>query len=135
MKFCRRAEGTSSARLVFKKAREDYRISYHVYIAAALMEYYCTKDTKIAGNVFELGFKKFKSAPRYVSEYLYFLSHLNEDNNTRVLFERSLTSDALKPDQAMQIWNKFLEFETNVGDLVGIKKVESKTLFFLHIPS
>jgi cleavage stimulation factor subunit 3 len=126
MKFCRRAEGTKSARLVFKKAREDYRISYHVYIAAALMEYYCTKDTKIAGNVFELGFKKFKSDPRYVSEYLHFLSHLNEDNNTRVLFERSLTSDALKPDQAMQIWNKFLEFETNVGDLFGIKKVEKR---------
>ena len=88
--------------------------------------YYCTKDTKIASNVFELGFKKFKSDPRYVSEYLHFLSHLNEDNNTRVLFERSLTSDALKPDQAIQIWNKLLEFETNVGDLVGIKKIEKR---------
>ena len=32
-------------RLVFKKAREDPRSNYHVYVAAALMEYYCSKVT------------------------------------------------------------------------------------------
>lgn len=126
MKFCRRTEGTTSARLVFKKAREDPRTSYQVYIAAALMEYYCTKDNKIAGNVFELGFKKFKSNPNYVLEYTKFLSHLNEDNNMRVLFERTLSSDSFKPEQTVEIWNKFLEFETNVGDLTGILKVEKR---------
>ena len=110
MKFCRRAEGTASARKIFKKAREDSRVTHHVYIAAALMEYYCTKDKKIAGNVFELGFKTHKGNPQYVLEYLQFLSHLNEDNNMRVLFERALTSDALSPDQTVEIWNKFLEF-------------------------
>ena len=58
MKFCRRAEGTASSRKIFKKAREDPRTQHQAFVAAALMEYYCTKDTKIAGNVFELGFKK-----------------------------------------------------------------------------
>ena len=43
MKFSRRAEGIKAARAVFKKAREDDRIRYHVFVAAALMEYYCTK--------------------------------------------------------------------------------------------
>lgn len=43
MKFARRAEGIKTARNVFKKAREDTRIKYHVFVAAALMEYYCTK--------------------------------------------------------------------------------------------
>ena len=43
MKFARRAEGIKAARSVFKKAREDSRIRYHVFVAAALMEYYCTK--------------------------------------------------------------------------------------------
>ena len=43
MKFARRAEGIKSARLVFKCAREDKRSKYHVYVAAALMEYYCSK--------------------------------------------------------------------------------------------
>ena len=126
MKFCRRAEGTASARKVFKKAREDARATEQVYIAAALMEYFCTKDRKIATNVFELGFKTYKNNPNYVQEYIKFLFHLNEDNNTRVLFERALTSDALSPEQTIDIWNKFLEFETNVGDLPGIKKVEKR---------
>lgn len=54
-----------------------------IFVAAALMEYYCTKDAKIAGNIFELGFKKFKNNPEYILEYLDFLSHLNETNNTR----------------------------------------------------
>ena len=126
MKFCRRAEGTSSARQIFKKARDDPRTSYHVYVASALMEYYCTKDSKISGNIFELGFKRFKSDSRYVHEYLNFLSHLNDDNNTRVLYERALTTDALKPDHAIDIWNKFLEFETNIGDLAVIKNIEKR---------
>ncbi len=43
MRFLRRAEGIRSARAIFKKARDDSRISYHVFIAAALMEYFCTK--------------------------------------------------------------------------------------------
>ena len=51
MKFCRRAEGTASSRKIFKKAREDPRTQHQAFVAAALMEYYCTKDTKIAGNI------------------------------------------------------------------------------------
>ncbi len=43
MKFSRRAEGIKSARQVFKLAREDARSRYHVYIAAAHMEYFCSK--------------------------------------------------------------------------------------------
>lgn len=43
MKFARRAEGIKSARQVFKMAREDKRSTYHVFMAAALMEYYCSK--------------------------------------------------------------------------------------------
>ena len=126
MKFCRRAEGTNQARAVFKKAREDSRTRPQCFIAAALMEYYCTKDKKIAGNVFELGFKKYKNDQQFVTEYIQFLSHLNEDNNTRVLFERTLSSGSLCPQDSVDIWNKFLEFETNVGDLPGIVKVEKR---------
>ena len=48
-----------------------------MYVAAALMEYYCTKDRKIAANVFELGFKKFKDNEEFVLAYVDYLSHLN----------------------------------------------------------
>lgn len=43
MKFVRRVEGIKSTRTVFRKAREDARSKCQVYVAAALMEYYCSK--------------------------------------------------------------------------------------------
>jgi cleavage stimulation factor subunit 3 len=77
MKFARRAEGIKSARTVFKRAREDQRCRHHVYVAAALMEYYCTKDKNIAFRIFELGLKKFADNPDYILCYIDYLSHLN----------------------------------------------------------
>ncbi|KAF7987512.1 hypothetical protein HCN44_003274 [Aphidius gifuensis] len=126
MKFARRAEGIKSARTVFKRAREDSRCKHHVFVAAALMEYYCTKDKNIAHRIFELGLKKFSDNPKYVLCYIDYLSHLNEDNNTRVLFERVLSSGSLEPEKSVDIWNRFLEFESNIGDLASIVKVEKR---------
>ncbi|XP_012271030.1 protein suppressor of forked isoform X2 [Orussus abietinus] len=126
MKFARRAEGIKSARTVFKRAREDSRCRHHVYVAAALMEYYCTKDKNIAFRIFELGLKKFADNPDYILCYIDYLSHLNEDNNTRVLFERVLSSGSLEPEKSVDIWNRFLEFESNIGDLASIVKVEKR---------
>ncbi|XP_076344478.1 cleavage stimulation factor subunit su(f) isoform X2 [Tachypleus tridentatus] len=126
MKFARRAEGIKSARTVFKKAREDSRSKYHVYVAAALMEYYCSKDKNIAFKIFELGLKKYGDEPGYILAYVDYLSHLNEDNNTRVLFERVLTSGSLTSEKSVEIWNRFLEFESNIGDLASILKVEKR---------
>jgi len=80
MKFARRAEGIKSARTVFKRAREDIRCKHHVYVAAALMEYYCTKDKTIAFRIFELGLKKFGDNPDYILCYIDYLSHLNGKN-------------------------------------------------------
>ncbi|XP_046383403.1 protein suppressor of forked isoform X1 [Ischnura elegans] len=126
MKFARRAEGIKSARTVFKRAREDARSRFHVFVSAALMEYYCSKDKNIAFRIFELGLKKFGNDPEYVLCYIDYLSHLNEDNNTRVLFERVLSSGNLEPEKSVEIWNRFLEFESNIGDLASIVKVEKR---------
>lgn len=81
-----------------------------------------------------------------------------EDNNTRVLFERVLSSGSLEPEKSVyvydvktfiillilyyiininicyfeisfscrDIWNRFLEFESNIGDLASIVKVEKR---------
>ncbi|XP_060533950.1 protein suppressor of forked isoform X2 [Cylas formicarius] len=126
MKFSRRAEGIKSARAVFKKAREDARSKYHIFVCAALMEYYCSKDKNIAFRIFELGLKKFGDIPEYITCYIDYLSHLNEDNNTRVLFERVLSSGSLEKEKSVDIWNRFLEFECNIGDLQSIVKVERR---------
>lgn len=49
-----------------------------------------------------------------------------EDNNTRVLFERVLSSGGLTPALSVEVWNRFLEFESNIGDLSSIVKVERR---------
>lgn len=126
MKFARRAEGIKSARAIFKKAREDARSRHHIFVGAALMEYYCSKDKNIAFKIFELGLKRYGDTPEFILAYIDHLSHLNEDNNTRVLFERVLTSGSLKNENSIEIWNTFLQFETNVGDLSSILKVEKR---------
>ncbi|XP_033628888.1 cleavage stimulation factor subunit 3-like [Asterias rubens] len=128
MKFTRRAEGIKAARGIFKKAREDTRTRYHVFITAALMEYYCSKDQQVAFKIFELGLKKYGDIPEYILAYVDYLSHLNEDNNTRVLFERVLTSGSLAVEKSGEIWLRFEDFEANCGDLTSIIKVEKRRL-------
>ena len=105
-----------------------FTIFTDVYVAAALMEYFCTKDKKVASNIFELGFKRYKDKVGYVTHYLDFLIHLNDDNNTRVLFERVLSADTLPANDAKKVWTQFMEFEATVGDLSSIKKVEKRVL-------
>ncbi|WAR09068.1 CSTF3-like protein [Mya arenaria] len=117
MRFARRSEGIKSARTVFKLAREDTRSTYHVFMAAALMEYYCSKEKTIALKIFELGLKKFGDIPDYIRSY---------DNNTRVLFERVLSSGQIPHEKSIDIWSRFLSFESEVGDLASILKVEKR---------
>ena len=104
MRFARRAEGIKAARQVFRMAREDGRIKvrfcnvlvvhytnsiqilffqFHVFIAAAWMEYYSAKDKNLAIKIFELGLKRFSDKPEYVRQYMDFMSNMNDDNNTR----------------------------------------------------
>ncbi|XP_036595701.1 cleavage stimulation factor subunit 3-like [Trichosurus vulpecula] len=126
MKFARRAEGIKAGRMIFKKARQDTRTRYHVYVAAALMEYYCHKDNSIAFNIFELGLKKYGDDPEYILAYIDYLSHQNDENKTRVLFEQVLTSGKLPPEKSGKIWAQLQIFENNNGDLASILKVEKR---------
>ena len=129
MRFERRADGIKATRVMFKRARDDTRTNHQIYIAAALMEYYCTKDNNIAFNIFNLGLKKYSQNIDYILAYIEFMTHLNEDHNARVLFERVLATDGTvaKPSQ-IPIWHEFLKFESQVGDLQSIKKVEKRRL-------
>lgn len=43
-----------------------------------------------------------------------------------MLFERVLSSGGLTPQLSVEIWNRFLEFESNIGDLSSIVKVERR---------
>lgn len=124
MRFTRRTEGIKSARLIFSKARKSIYCTYHVFVASALMEYHCSKDQAIAGKIFELGLKNFIYNPEYVSQYLDFLIQLNDDNNTRALFERTLMS--MPADKAKIVWEQFSKYENNYGDLTVIRKIDER---------
>lgn len=127
MRFERRVDGIKAARALFKRAREDSRCQHQIYVAAALTEYYCTKDNNIAFNIFNLGLKKFSQNIDYILAYVHFMTHLNEDHNARVVFESVLSNEsALTKSSQGPIWNEFLKFESQVGDLLSIKKVENR---------
>jgi cleavage stimulation factor subunit 3 len=126
MRYVRRSEGMKNFRTIFKKAREDTRTGHQAYTASALIEYYCHKDRNVATKIFELGLKRYPAAVEFILAYIEYQITSNEENNTRVLFERVLTSAGLEGEKSIEVWNKFLEFEANVGDLSSITKVEKR---------
>jgi cleavage stimulation factor subunit 3 len=93
------------------------------------MEYYVNKDAAVAGKIFEVGLKTFPldkdpNAPQYVLHYLEFLMCLNDDNNTRALFERALS--AIPPSRSKMIWTRYIEYETQYGDLTNLYRIEKR---------
>ncbi|KAK6930631.1 hypothetical protein RJ641_004725, partial [Dillenia turbinata] len=124
MRFLRRTEGGEAARKYFLDARKSPSCTYHVYVAYAMMAFCLDKDPKIAHNVFEAGLNHFMHEPGYILEYADFLSRLNDDRNIRALFERALSS--LAPEQSVEVWKRFVQFEQTYGDLASVLKVEQR---------
>ncbi|XP_050228320.1 cleavage stimulation factor subunit 77 isoform X1 [Mercurialis annua] len=124
IRFLRRNEGIEAARKYFLDARKSPNCTYHVYVAYALMAFCLDKDPKMAHNVFEAGLKRFMHEPVYFLEYADFLSRLNDDRNIRALFERALSS--LPPEESVEVWKQFTQFEQTYGDLASMLKVEQR---------
>jgi cleavage stimulation factor subunit 3 len=82
LRFSRRVDGVQGARKAFFKARKSPKCTYHVYVAAAMIEYYMNKDEAVARNMLELGSKKFGNDMAFVMQYIDFLFHRNEENGS-----------------------------------------------------
>jgi cleavage stimulation factor subunit 3 len=124
MKFCRRAEGVKECRDIFKKSRDDARARYHVFICAALIEHFCNKDPKVACNIFELGLKRFSDSEDYISAFMEYKLAQNEENNTRVLFERLLS--LVPRERQRSVLCRYMEFEAQYGDLGSTYKLDRR---------
>ncbi|KAK9077280.1 hypothetical protein SSX86_005617 [Deinandra increscens subsp. villosa] len=124
IRFLRRTEGVEAAKKYFLDAHKSPSCTYHVYVAYATMAFCMDKDAKIAHNVFEVGLKRFMHEPGYILEYADFLSRLNDDRNIRALFERALSS--LPPEESVEVWKRFSQFEQTYGDLASMLKVEQR---------
>lgn len=128
MKFSRRAEGVKECRNIFKKSRDDPRAHHHVFICAALIEHFCNKDPKVASNIFELGLKRYADCEEYIMAYIDYKIAQNEDNNTRVLFERLLS--LVPRDRQRGVLCRYMEFEAQYGDLGSIYKLDRRMVQF-----
>eukprot|EP01119_Soliformovum_irregulare_P000563 TRINITY_DN10397_c0_g1_i2.p1 TRINITY_DN10397_c0_g1~~TRINITY_DN10397_c0_g1_i2.p1 ORF type:complete len:685 (-),score=185.73 TRINITY_DN10397_c0_g1_i2:48-1850(-) len=124
MKFMARTSGVKAARPIFKRARTSPVASYPIFVMSGLMEWQRNKDPQVARNVFDVGMAKFGTDPAYVIEYIRFLSHLNEENNLRVLFERAVSQ--IPTEKAKEIWNMYSLFENSYGDLATLTKIEKR---------
>lgn len=125
MYFARRVHGAQSGRKVFFKARKQATATYHIYIAAAQLEYYVNKDPQVARNIYELGYHQFERNPVFLRHYVNFLYHQSgEDSHMRVLFEKILAN--LPPAQSLELWNQFLQFETVCGNLEPSYKLQTR---------
>lgn len=122
MKFARRVNGLDEVRSVFRKARCDSKCTYHIFIANALMQYHCGEGIKLAYNLFILGRKKYPDNKKFLMHYLDFLTHINRDNDSQLLFTQILQS--IPESQADDVWLKFIQFVSNYFPLQGIKDVE-----------
>lgn len=125
MHFVRRTEGLRPTRSIFAKARKSSHCTWQVYEASALMEYHCSKDVGVATKVFELALKTFGSDEAFVVRYLDFLLSINDENNARALFERTITTF---PDsaRARPVWERWAKYEYNFGDTASVRKLESR---------
>lgn len=125
MHFVRRTEGLRPTRAVFSKARKSPHCTWQVYEASALMEYHCSKDAGVATKVFELALKSFGSDEAFVVRYLDFLISINDDNNARALFERTITTFS-PAERARPLWDRWASYEYSFGDSTSIRKLEAR---------
>lgn len=122
MKFASRTKGQAiDVRKIFLIAFKSPKVTYHVYIAAALIEWEDNNNLVYAGKIFDRGLNKFLTEPIYVNEYLKFLEHQKDQNNIRVLYEKVVTS--IQKGKALEFWNKYVDFEYKYGDKETIQKV------------
>ncbi|KAI0092880.1 Suf-domain-containing protein [Irpex rosettiformis] len=124
MRFARRAENLKSARAVFGKARRDRWTPWEVFEAAALMEYHCTKATEVAMRIFEKGLETFPDEVEFALRYLGFLISINDDSNSRALFERVV--NIFPADRARPIWDRWARYEYQFGSLEAAQSLEKR---------
>lgn len=123
MTAVKRMEGISQARQVFSECRKLAYSTYHIYLASASMELRNDKPD-IATKIFEIGLKRFGQNADYIGEYIQFLIRINDDTNARALFEKSVTK--MEPKEAKPLYDEFLKYESQFGDMVSLKKLEKR---------
>ncbi|KAL5508671.1 RNA14 [Sanghuangporus vaninii] len=124
IRFAMRAEGLEASRLVFQRARKDKYAPWEVFEAAALMEYHVAKQAVVANRILSVAMNRFSQEIDFVVRYLTFLMSVNDENNARALFER--TVGTFPPDKARPLWERWARYEYQYGNLEAALKLEKR---------
>ena len=126
---------------VFTEARPRGCLTSEVYIANALMEWYCYHDQS-AKKIFERGLKLFPTDEGFALEYMRFLSQgLSDAVNCRGVFETVVgrITNAPGPEKSggvsaddkkrklRALFSFMHSFESEYGDLQQIQRIEQRT--------
>lgn len=125
--------GPKGLRGIFADARPRGFLSSDVYIASALMEWYCYRDPA-ATKIFERGMKLFPTDEIFVVEYLKHLIAVGDFTNPRVVFEGTVAkvmnsadfTQEQKRDKCRPIFVFMHDYESKYGDLAQIHKLEKR---------
>ncbi|KAJ1732749.1 mRNA 3'-end-processing protein rna14 [Coemansia biformis] len=125
LRHAQRTEGINAVRQLLRRPRAEPAgyLTYHLFVAAALMEYHVAKRADVAGKLFEYYAKAFPDSPEYIVEYMNYLISSGDDTNVRALFERIHGTGAA---DASDIWTMFADFEYSFGDMGAISKLDKR---------
>ncbi|KAI9502980.1 mRNA 3'-end-processing protein rna14 [Coemansia spiralis] len=125
LRFVQRSEGIDAVRQLLRRPRSDPPgyVTYHLFVAAALMEYHVAKRPGIAAKLFEYYAKTYSDSQEYIVEYMNYLINSGDDTNARALFERFQNTNT---GDAGDMWSMYAEFEYNYGDMSAITKLDKR---------
>ncbi|KAJ2081085.1 mRNA 3'-end-processing protein rna14 [Coemansia sp. RSA 988] len=125
LRYTQRSEGIDAVRQLLRRPRSEPAgyLTYHLYVAAALMEYHVAKRPGVAAKLFEYYAKTFSDSSEYIMEYMNYLISSGDDTNVRALFERFHGTSI---GNANDIWTMFADFEYNYGDMAAISKLDKR---------
>jgi len=123
LRFAWRAKGFQDMRNAFREARADEKkypsrfLDWRVWDFAAKTEYHRGRDSTVAVKIYETGLKKLGKEVEvdYVVHYLKFLINVNDSNNARALFERTITN--FTGAEARELWSVWCKFEYYFTDV------------------
>lgn len=137
IKTIKRLSGMKEARQIFGLARASKKVlTHHVFVEVASLEHFAT-NTKTAIKVFDLGMKPtfFGNDGEYIYKYLNFLIRMNDDTNSRSLFETTINvkGKSIDPKWLKKIFKIYMSYELNFGQISSVDKLEKK--YFENFPN
>ena len=139
MRLVRRTEGAEAGRRMFARARRADTCTWHVYAAAAQLEYQLgaesggevvgegddggvagsSNGSVVSSRILMLALERFPGEPALALHAVRFLLERNDVANARAVLERSLPNPACSASR--ELWRTYLELEMTFGSAASVR--------------